>query len=333
MRRSRTESTSSLRTTATMRDHADALALPLHRHAASPSPVPSSDTNASSSEAAPACAISSARRALGDDASGAEDHDAVAQRRHFLHHVRREQHALAGARASPRSCSRSARTLMMSRPLVGSSSMHHRRIVDERAARSRPSSARPARSPARAGRRARSGRASRSAHRARRRARAPARPCSVAVVADVLARGEARIEAARVGQHADPLAHRVAVAHDVEARRRCAVPPSGTISVASMRSSVVLPAPLGPSRPVIWPSGATNDTSRTACTSPLLAERLDEAFDADHGRGARRSGHGSGGTLFSKCATHASGSLATPPSSTNAATRRGPHACGETMWP
>ena len=38
-----------------------------------------------------------------------------------------------------------------------------------------------------------------------------------AVVADVLARGEARIQAARIGQHADALAHRVAVAQDVEA--------------------------------------------------------------------------------------------------------------------
>ena len=37
-----------------------------------------------------------------------------------------------------------------------------------------------------------------------------------AVVADVLARRESRIQAARIGQHADPLADRVAVATDVE---------------------------------------------------------------------------------------------------------------------
>src|SRR6187397_773172 len=45
-------------------------------------------------------------------------------------------------------------------------------------------------------------------------------------------------------------------------------PESGRISVYSMRSVVVLPAPFGPSRPVISPSRATKLTPATACTLP-----------------------------------------------------------------
>src|SRR5690606_8256461 len=41
-----------------------------------------------------------------------------------------------------------------------------------------------------------------------------------------------------------------------------------------MRSVVVLPAPLGPSRPVISPSCAVKPTPRTACTGPALALKL-----------------------------------------------------------
>ena len=46
------------------------------------------------------------------------------------------------------------------------------------------------------------------------------------------------------------------------------LPASGRMSVYSMRSVVVLPAPLGPSRPVISPSRALNDTPCTARTAP-----------------------------------------------------------------
>src|SRR5690606_41429297 len=37
-----------------------------------------------------------------------------------------------------------------------------------------------------------------------------------------------------------------------------------------MRRVVVLPAPLGPSRPVIWPSAASKWTPSTALTVPVL---------------------------------------------------------------
>src|SRR5690606_34301321 len=41
-----------------------------------------------------------------------------------------------------------------------------------------------------------------------------------------------------------------------------------------MRRVVVLPAPLGPSRPVIWPSRAVKPTPRTACTGPVRALKV-----------------------------------------------------------
>ena len=82
-------------------------------------------------------------------------------------------------------------------------------------------------------------------------------PCRRAVVDDVLARGQARVEAARVREHAHPrehLARAVATSMPSTAHR----PASGAMSAASMRSVVVLPAPFGPSRPVIEPFGASN---------------------------------------------------------------------------
>ena len=45
-----------------------------------------------------------------------------------------------------------------------------------------------------------------------------------------------------------------------------ASPPSGSISVASIRSVVVLPAPLGPRKPKISPSATSRSTPRTAST-------------------------------------------------------------------
>ena len=79
-----------------------------------------------------------------------------------------------------------------------------------------------------------------------------------------------------------------------------ALPASGTMSVASMRSSVVLPAPLGPSRPVICAVGRRERHVAHGVDFAVLAERLGQAFDADHGCGSSRSGHSGGGALFSK---------------------------------
>src|SRR5690606_21608378 len=41
-----------------------------------------------------------------------------------------------------------------------------------------------------------------------------------------------------------------------------------------MRRGVVLPAPLGPSRPVIWPSRASKPTPETAWTTPVRVLKL-----------------------------------------------------------
>ena len=46
-------------------------------------------------------------------------------------------------------------------------------------------------------------------------------------------------------------------------------PSVGRIRPMSMRSDVVLPAPLGPSRPSTWPRRTSKDRSRTA-TKPSL---------------------------------------------------------------
>ena len=53
-----------------------------------------------------------------------------------------------------------------------------------------------------------------------------------------------------------------------------ASPASGLSTVYNMRSVVDLPAPFGPSKPVIWPSRALKLTPRTAA---IVAERLAEA--------------------------------------------------------
>src|SRR5690606_5590605 len=52
------------------------------------------------------------------------------------------------------------------------------------------------------------------------------------------------------------------------------LPWSGCISVYSIRNVVVLPAPLGPSRPVISPSRAVKPTPCTARTGPVLALKV-----------------------------------------------------------
>ena len=54
---------------------------------------------------------------------------------------------------------------------------------------------------------------------------------------------------------------------------RDAVPWLGVMTVASIRSVVVLPAPFGPSRPKISPARTSNETRSTAWTAPPLGPR------------------------------------------------------------
>jgi hypothetical protein len=48
-----------------------------------------------------------------------------------------------------------------------------------------------------------------------------------------------------------------------------AVPPSGATSPASIRSVVVLPTPVGPTKPVTWPDGERHAVQRLHAAEPL----------------------------------------------------------------
>ena len=134
----------------------------------------------------------------------------------------------------------------------------------------------------------------------------------LAVVADVLAGGEPRIYPARVGQHADRrrTAARSRTTSAPPTRRAARRP--GTTSVASIRSTVVLPAPFGPSRPVISPSGAANETPSTARPRCRGRSALTSALDGDHGAAPSRSGHSGGRVLFAKWSTQSAAACRNP---------------------
>src|SRR5690606_26810240 len=97
-----------------------------------------------------------------------------------------------------------------------------------------------------------------------------------------------------------PSARRAATGSSATSRPSTRTRPlSGAISEYSMRSVVVLPAPLGPSRPVIWPSCATKPTSSTATTRalslPLPGKVLRRCSAVIMGFGIRDWGFGKAG--------------------------------------
>ena len=59
-----------------------------------------------------------------------------------------------------------------------------------------------------------------------------------------------------------------------------ALPESGRSTVYNIRSVVDLPAPLGPSSPVMRPSAALKLTSRTASTAPKRLARASTSITA-----------------------------------------------------
>ena len=153
-----------------------------------------------------------------------------------------------------------------------------------------------------------------------------------AVVADVLAGGEPRVEPARVRQHADAPANGVAVADDVVAvdawrarvrdhQRREHPQERGLAGAVRTEQSGDLAV-----------GGGERDAVDGAHLA-VPAERLGQVLDDDQGRAPSRSGQSGGRGLFSKCSTHEAGSVAKVGSSMKAAMSRGPHACGDTMWP
>ena len=203
VRRSRDASTQLLaRDCATMRCERARARAALRAHAASPSPLPSSVDERVLERRGARLRDELAGGALRDDAAVREDHDAVAQRGDLLHDVRSRTAGTCRRRAARASCSRSARTLMMSRPLVGSSSRIVGGIVHQRA-RDRDLHALALREALRAAvgerRRARASRAARRrARRARRRTgRAARRSSGCSRARSAAGRGRARRAARR----------------------------------------------------------------------------------------------------------------------------------------
>ena len=88
------------------------------------------------------------------------------------------------------------------------------------------------------------------------------------VEAQVLARGELAVEQRVVREQADPPAHRPAVG----GQRRAPAPArgrrAGCSSVARIRSSVVLPAPLAPNTASVRPGSSVSVTPASAVRSP-----------------------------------------------------------------
>ena len=100
--------------------------------------------------------------------------------------------------------------------------------------------------------------------------------------------GQIRVEAGLLDEPADLLQH-VAAEMIERATQQLDVPPSGRIRPNSIRSSVVLPAPLGPSSPrtspgsmvrsspstaVVSPKRLTRFVARTACTAAIYPAQL-----------------------------------------------------------
>ena len=204
------------------------------------------------------------------------DHDLVAERRDFLHHVAREEHALAGVAQAPDHVAQAARGHHVE-PVGGLVEDHVGRVVHERA-RDRDLHALALReavgAPVEERRR---GRAAARGARCDGVERRAGEAAQLAVVGDVLARGEPRVEAARVRQHADARAHGERVAAARRGRRPAPCPAWAPRACEIMRSVVVLPAPLGPSRPVMR---AVRRGERDAAHGLHVAEALGERASA-----------------------------------------------------
>lgn len=88
----------------------------------------------------------------------------------------------------------------------------------------------------------------------------------------VVADGEKDLGSALLYNHHDPLAHTERIAVDVHTLATSAVPPVVRINVVRIRSVVVFPAPFGPSRPKMCPSGTAKVRPCRACTGAAPRE-------------------------------------------------------------
>ena len=110
----------------------------------------------------------------------------------------------------------------------------------------------------------------------RSRALAPRDAGHARVEVEVLARRQRAVDGDRLRDVADRGAHGEAFRAHVVARRRARGPSVGGSSVVSTRIVVVLPAPLGPSRPNTSPGATAKETPPTAVD---LVEAHDEVVD------------------------------------------------------
>jgi hypothetical protein len=144
------------------------------------------------------------RRAGGDDAAVIDDHDVVAERRNLLHHVTREQHAVAdGAQAQDQGAQRPrrhhvepVRGLVEEQVLRRVRQCARERDLDPLALRESLRAAVGDRTEVEFGDQRLDAPFERGA----------VEPVQPAEVGDVLARGELRVDAGAVRQHADPTA-------------------------------------------------------------------------------------------------------------------------------
>ena len=96
--------------------------------------------------------------------------------------------------------------------------------------------------------------------------------------AEVLVAGQVLVDGGVLPREADALAHRLRVARSRRCRAPRPRPPSGCRIVVRMRTAVVLPAPLGPSRPSTVPVGTAKSTPSSATTVP---KHFLQIFDDD----------------------------------------------------
>ena len=137
-------------------------------------------------------------------------------------------------------------------------------------------------------------------------------------------------QGANIGQNTDAPSHRIAVRDHVEARdpRATAVRQHECCQHAQQRRlACAVRAEETGDRAV----GGLERDARDGLDLAALAERLREIVDDDHRAGARWSGQSGGRVDFVKYSTQLVGSFSKPARSTNAATSRGPHACGDTI--
>ena len=222
---------------------------------------------------APSRSLSWVGGALGDHRAVVDDHDVVGEHVGLLQVLRGEQHRRAAAHQLLDHAPELVATLRVESGR-GFVEEEHRRPVHQRGREVEPA-AHPAGVGARRGGRPRASSANCSSSSVG--AGVDLAAVEVGELADqrqVLAAGEVLVDRGVLAGEADASPARVAGPLSRRRRARGAEPPSGRSSVVSIRTAVVLPAPLGPRSPSTRPSGTSNDTPFTASTSPKRFTRL-----------------------------------------------------------